>query len=205
MKELHSRAAWAASLSSFIDTQLLKEDIKDRMNPLQATNDSEMANFIINIVCNSILICICIFLGVLFSGHVDMRKIVGENVEEERYVFLFQSIIGNSICVMKVIPAFVCMIVISRSVHILGILDDEPCSDDLTQESIRNAYKYQPKALGMNIAAMILDAAQILLTVNTARKLSYFAANYKPGDQNKQYEEIPDDDVISPLRVENAL
>ena len=84
-------------------------------------------------------------------------------------------------------------------------MDDEPCSDDLTQESIRNAYKYQPKALAMSIAAMVLDAAQIALTVSTAKKLSYFAANYKPGDQKTQYEEIPDDDVVSPLRVENAL
>ena len=182
-----------------------KNDIKDNMNPLSATRDSQMANFIINLVCNSILICICIFLGILFSGHVDMRKIVGENVEEERFVYLLQTIIGNSLCVIKIIPAFVCMIVISRNIHILGILDDEPCSDPLTQESLKNAYKYQPKVLAENIAAMILDAAQIILTLSTARKLSYFAANYKPSDQNKTYEEIPDEEVMSPLRAEDAL
>lgn len=33
-----------------------KNDIKDNMNPLSATRDSQMANFIINLVCNSMLL-----------------------------------------------------------------------------------------------------------------------------------------------------
>lgn len=179
----------------------MKNDIKDNLNPLQATKDSQMANLIINCICNAVLIGICIFLGVLFSGHVDMRKIVGENVEEERFVYLFQTIIGISLCAVKIIPTLACVGVISRNIHILGILDDEPCSDPMTQQTLHNAFNEQQKVLAENLAAIVLDACQIILTLNTAKKLSYFAANYVP-PKKEQYVEIPEDEEVhSPLKL----
>ena len=153
----------------------MANDIKRGSDPLKATSDVEYSQLWIGGICNTLLIVNWIFLALLFSGLVDLSALIGRNENEEKIVYLLQSVISVSVCGVKLIPLIACMIVVSIAVNDFAVLDDENCSDPLTVDSMKDASAILPWVLAENCAAFVCDFAQIVIILRTSKKLSYGA------------------------------
>ena len=114
-----------------------ESDLKSSRNPTITSTIAETWLLSIDSVCDLAIAITCILLLILFTGVVDMTKITGKGDAEVTFVFITQTVIPVTACIVKMLPTLACIVVLSKAVNMFLVIKDNECSDPLTLESIK--------------------------------------------------------------------